>query len=235
MIALKNKPAVLQNKGFRWYLLTYSLFLLFGLVILLSVKYGDVVLFINGFSRMEWDRTADWITRIGLGSTMVIAALGFALYKLRYALMMLFNLALVGIVTGIFKNLLFPHIVRPLKYFEPEAFHRMVRLFDYNLLHSFPSGHSMTIFAMMSLLAYFSGKRAAGVLFVLIAVVVGLTRIYLLQHFFVDVYVGSVLGVLCTLTTIWMGDHVVRLNSRQFFEYPFLGSRLRRGLSIFSW
>jgi len=233
MINLISKFTSLENKGYRWYLIAYALFVFAGLIVLLSFHYGDVVLLVNKFSRMEWDRTADWITRIGLGSTMVIVSLGFALYKLRYTLMMLFDLALVGIVTGIFKNFLFPQIVRPMKYFEPEAFHRMVRLFDYNLLHSFPSGHSMTIFAMMSLLAYFSGKKMAGVLFVFVAIVVGLTRIYLLQHFFVDVYVGSILGVLCTMTTIWVGDYVVKLKARHFFQYPFLISRLRRSLTFF--
>lgn len=235
MNSIKSVPAVLRNNGFRWYLFVYSIFLVAGLIILLTANYGDVVLFVNRFSQMEWDRTVDWITRIGLGSTMVIVALGFALYKLRYTMMMLFNLALVGLVTGVSKNLLFPHIVRPMKYFEPEAFHRMVRLYDYNLLHSFPSGHSITIFAMMSLLAYLSGKKSAGVLFVLVAVVVGFTRIYLLQHFFIDVYVGSVLGVICTLTTIWMGDHVVKLKARHFFQNPILISRLRRSLSAFFW
>lgn len=224
---------MLVNNGFRWYLLVYAVFLLAGLLLLLTVNYGDIVLFVNQYSRMEWDRTVDWITRVGLGSTMAIAALGFALYRLRYALMMLFNLALIGLLTGICKNLLFANIVRPLKYFEPEVFHRMVRLFDYNLLHSFPSGHSMTIFAMMSLLAYFSGKRLAGALFVLVALVVGGTRIYLLQHFFVDVYVGSILGVLCTVFTIWLGDYVVKLRSRKTFQSPIVFHQLRRGISLF--
>ncbi len=229
------KFQVLENKGFRWFLLAYIFFLIAGLFVLALTSYGDVVLFINRFSRMEWDRTADWITRIGLGSTAVIVALGFALYKLRYTLMLLFNLALVGLLTGIFKNLLFSNIARPLKYFDPEAFHRMVRLFDYNLLHSFPSGHSMTIFAVMSLLAYFVGKKYAGLFFVYIAVVVGLTRIYLLQHFFIDVLAGSLLGIICTLTTIWLGDQVVKLNNRHLFENPFLVRQIRRSFSTFFW
>jgi len=225
----------LENNGLRWFLLSYIFFLIAGLFVLATTNYGDVVLYINQFSRMEWDRAVDWITRIGLGSTAVIVAIGFALYKLRYTLMILFNLALVGIVTGIFKNLLFPNVVRPLKYFEPEAFHRMVRLFDYNLLHSFPSGHSMTIFAMMSLLAYFADKKYAGVLFVYVAVIVGLTRIYLLQHFFIDVLAGSLLGLCCTFTTIWLGDYIIKLRSRHVFEHPFLVYQLRRSFSTFFW
>lgn len=235
MAGADNKFEVPGNTGLRFFLFTYGCFLIAGLFLVAMTSHGDVVLFINRFSRIEWDRAVDWITRIGLGSTAVIVALGFALYKLRYTLMLLFNLALVGIVTGIFKNLLFPDLVRPLKYFEPEAFHRMVHLYDYNLLHSFPSGHTMTIFATMSLLAYLIGKKYAGVVFVFIAVIVGLSRIYLLQHFFIDVLAGSFLGILCTLATIWLGDYIVKLKSRQFFQYPFFISQLRRSFSTFFW
>ena len=235
MNRFKTEHNLFRNAGLRWYVFSYAVFLVGGFVILMTVHYGDVVLFINKYSRMEWDRPVDWITRLGLGSTAVIIALGFALYKLRYSLMMLFNLALVGVTTGIFKNLLFPNSARPLKYFDPEVFHRMVRLTDYNLMHSFPSGHSITIFAIMSLLAYFTGKKYAGVLFVFVALIVALTRLYLCQHFFVDVYVGSVLGLLCTFTTIWVGDYVVKLKNRYVFEYPVLLHRFQRSFTAFFW
>ncbi|WP_372774138.1 phosphatase PAP2 family protein [Mangrovibacterium sp.] len=235
MKILNQEAKVFRNDGLRYYLLAYTIFILLGLVVLLTTNYGDVVLFINKYSRMEWDRAVDWITRIGLGSTMAIVAVGFALYKLRYSLMMLFNLALVGLVTALFKKLLFPDIVRPLKYFDPEAFHRMVQLTDYNLLHSFPSGHTMTIFAMMSLLAYFSGRNFVAVICVVVAIVVGFSRIYLCQHFFVDVYVGSMLGLICTGTTIWVGDYAIKLRSKHLFENPFLIRQAKRSFTAFFW
>ncbi len=221
------------NQGLRWFMAAFSVFLGIGLLFLIFVPYGDLVLFINQYSRMEWDLSVDWITRLGLGSTAVIVALGFAIYRLRYALMILFDLALVGIVTGLFKNVLFPHIVRPLKYFEPEAYFRMVKLFDYNLLHSFPSGHSMTIFALTSLLAYFANKSTTSVILVFSALLVAFTRLYLLQHFFVDIYVGAILGLICTFTTIWMGDYVVKLQARKTFQTPILLHQLRRSFNTF--
>ncbi len=222
-----------QNNGLRAYLYAFLLFLVVGAVCLIVLPYGEIVLWVNRHSAYEFDRLVDWITRIGLGSTMVIVSLGFALYKIRYSVMMLANLALVGLVTTLFKNLLFPHVVRPMKYFEPEVFHRMVHLQAYNLHHSFPSGHSMTIFAMMSLLAYFSGKRVVGYVCMFAAVIVGFTRIYLLQHFFVDVYAGAILGLACTFVTIWLGDSVMQLKQNNYFERPYVLNQLSRNLYSF--
>jgi membrane-associated phospholipid phosphatase len=42
---------------------------------------------------------------------------------------------------------------------------------------------------------YFKNKYVTG-LFMIIAILVGISRIYLLQHFFVDIYFGSIIGFL---------------------------------------
>lgn len=69
------------------------------------------------------------------------------------------------------------------------------------LLHSsFPSGHSQgafTFFCFLSLLL-FPKYRAFGFVFFLLALAVGYSRIYLAAHFFDDVYVGSIIGVVGT-------------------------------------
>ena len=44
----------------------------------------------------------------------------------------------------------------------------------------------------------FTKKKPLGILFFLLAVIVGLSRIYLSQHFFMDIYFGSIVGVVIT-------------------------------------
>jgi membrane-associated phospholipid phosphatase len=62
---------------------------------------------------------------------------------------------------------------------------------------SFPSGHTLSAFAVFSLLAFYSGKKGIWVVsFLLLAVLVGLSRIYLRQHFVEDVCMGAALGTL---------------------------------------
>ena len=64
-------------------------------------------------------------------------------------------------------------------------------------MNSLPSGHTMAAFAFFSLMAFcIRDKRLGAVLAFLAALLTGLSRIYLVQHFEEDVLLGAVLGVL---------------------------------------
>ncbi len=69
------------------------------------------------------------------------------------------------------------------------------------LLHSgFPSGHSQGAFSFFCFLSLILvGKnRKLGVLFFMLALAAGYSRIYLTAHFFEDVYAGSIFGTVVT-------------------------------------
>lgn len=59
--------------------------------------------------------------------------------------------------------------------------------------YSFPSGHAATAFAAAVILSYFDKKRKW--FYYLIASLIGLSRIYLFCHFFLDVVGGAVIGI----------------------------------------
>jgi len=60
---------------------------------------------------------------------------------------------------------------------------------------SFPSGHTLTAFAFACVCLFLSKKTYPAIIALLIAMLVGYSRIYLFQHFPRDVFVGGVLGV----------------------------------------
>lgn len=70
---------------------------------------------------------------------------------------------------------------------------------------SFPSGHTTTFFALfftLSLIAMtdrWRGRYLWSLLFFLLAVVGAYSRIYLSQHFALDVFAGMAVAILCTL------------------------------------
>lgn len=77
--------------------------------------------------------------------------------------------------------------------------------------HSFPSGHTSTFFVFFTccalLLTYYNYKKTAKkrlfsalslVIIVLLAALGGYSRIYLSQHFLIDVFVGSIIGTTVT-------------------------------------
>ena len=69
---------------------------------------------------------------------------------------------------------------------------------------SFPSGHSTTVFALATMLALFEKNKKWNILYLLGALGVGYSRIYLGQHFLGDVLVGSGLGMLVAVLVYWL-------------------------------
>ena len=79
---------------------------------------------------------------------------------------------------------------------------------------SFPSGHTTTAFAILVLAGLISGKRWITFLLILLAWMVGLSRVYLSQHFLMDILAGSFIGLLSALLFYW---YFQRIN-RQWLE-----------------
>jgi membrane-associated phospholipid phosphatase len=69
---------------------------------------------------------------------------------------------------------------------------------------SFPSGHTCTAFCLFCFLAFILTPRYKwlGLVFFILAMAVGYSRIYLAAHFFLDVYVGSIIGVIFTILVV---------------------------------
>ena len=67
--------------------------------------------------------------------------------------------------------------------------------------HSFPSNHSINSFAAMSFLSFFVGARP---LLLLIAFLIGYSRIYVGVHHPLDVGVGAILGLAFSYLIFWL-------------------------------
>ena len=62
---------------------------------------------------------------------------------------------------------------------------------------SFPSGHTLSAFAVFSLLSFFASNSKRQIfLFLSLAILVAASRVYLIQHFIEDVWMGSLIGVM---------------------------------------
>ena len=85
---------------------------------------------------------------------------------------------------------------------------------------SFPSGHATIIFSLVILFIYsFKIKNIFyKFLLIVLALLVSFSRIYLFQHFFVDVYFGALIGTLITFYTIYIFEKY-DLNNKQPFKF----------------
>ena len=173
---------------------------------ILFLEKGAILLAINKISNKNLDRFFLVVTDVGLGSFVAIVGVLFSLYKFRWSLLVLISLAWVGIFTNIFKRMLFSGQTRPFHRLMYDDFYRFIHDAPLIYFSSFPSGHTMTVFAFCSMLSYMLKRKMLGILFFVLAVVVGISRVYLLQHFFIDIYFGSILGIVSTLLAIWIVD-----------------------------
>ena len=74
--------------------------------------------------------------------------------------------------------------------------------------NSFPSGHTNSAFAFAIALCMAAPKRWMKIAAVCLAVVMGLSRLYVGVHFPTDVLVGAVIGSLCGLLGAWIAKIV---------------------------
>jgi membrane-associated phospholipid phosphatase len=120
---------------------------------------------------------------------------GLLFVRYRYALMFLSALLIKTILVQVLKQIIFPDIERPFIYFNQMTDLHIVSGVKLLSSHSFPSGHSTSVFCLGVLLALIIKRNYWSILFVLLAILTAYSRIYLGQHFSVDVYSGSIIGI----------------------------------------
>ena len=70
------------------------------------------------------------------------------------------------------------------------------------LSYSFPSGHTTSSFAVAGVLAKYFKKYALG--FLSLASLIAFSRLYLYVHYPTDILAGTVLGLICSKTVIYL-------------------------------
>jgi membrane-associated phospholipid phosphatase len=176
--------------------------LLGGLYLGLSDK-TDAIFFFSENRSPLLDSAFRFITKLGEGPMYFLFGIGALAIRLRYTL----TIAFTGLSVMAFSHGLktWFAIDRPAAYFAKLNLTDQLHFVPGVELHtgatSFPSGHAMSGFALYSLLAFMlpSAKRYAFPLF-LLALLVAISRIYLVQHFWPDVYVGGIVGTGLAMT-----------------------------------
>ena len=78
---------------------------------------------------------------------------------------------------------------------------------------SFPSGHATTAFTLFTCLALIVPNKLLKILFFAIAALAAYSRIYISQHWLVDIFAGSIIGV-----TIATGFYFIFIKSSSFSD-----------------
>ncbi len=188
-----------ENAFFLW---GFLLFFTAGMLWLFNIQQGDEILYFSNRRSAFGDFFFKYFTRMGEGILFLFAFLAFLLIRYRTAIYIPLLGIAVMLLSALFKNWFAQP--RPYKYFE--ELNRLDQLtfvegaYVNKGLSSFPSGHTMAAFALYAFLAFVApSKKGLALLLLLIAVLVGISRIYLVQHFLQDVLSGGFLGVLLAI------------------------------------
>ncbi len=177
----------------------YVCLLFLGALILITGDKGDTVLFINQYHTPLLDQVFTYWTYLGDGWIFALVLIISLFVKYYNTLLLTATIVIQTSVVQIFKHILLPDIVRPRLFFVDDVLLNYVAGVDVHGYHAFPSGHTATAFAIVAFLVVTVKNTTVTMLAFFLAFGVALSRMYLLQHFLVDVYFGSIIGVISVL------------------------------------
>ena len=189
----------------RLFLSGLFLFLVIALIGLIGWQQGAWLWFFNENRTLAGDTFFRITTKAGEEWAFILVAFLLAFVRFRSALAIPVLAFFVTLVSATSKALFRQPC--PLAYFRGLELDDQLNLIEgvrvnASQVSSFPSGHTMAGFALFAFLAFaWPGRRktAMGLFCLFMALAVGLSRIYLVQHFLKDVALGAVLGALVAL------------------------------------
>ncbi|KXX67184.1 phosphatase PAP2 family protein [Flammeovirga sp. SJP92] len=164
-----------------------------------------MVHFFNGNRTTFWDYFFKYTTDLGHGICLIPVLLLVFYYKKEFWPVVIVASALHGILVPLFKKVIFAgstFSMRPAALHGAESFNQILDIpFHYH--HSLPSGHTTTAFVIGGIIMLLLPNWKGITLGLLYGIVVAISRMYLVQHFFIDVAAGGILG-LSSVLVAWM-------------------------------
>lgn len=185
----------------RLFFVPYLIVLIACFSIKLIYTRHDVYFAINEHYYSWGDFIFPYITNLGTGWVVAPLVVYFLLTNYRKLLLFATSFALSGIIVQVAKRIV--HAPRPKVYFATELskihFVKGIVILTNN---SFPSGHTVSAFTMAAVLAYMAVNKRWGFIYLLLAMLVAYSRMYLSEHFLEDVMAGSIIGVVSSM--LWL-------------------------------
>lgn len=114
-------------------------------------------------------------------------------------------LAFTGLLSYLFKIHLYPNSPRPRKLLADDNLIHMLEWIHINSEHSFPSGHTLMAVTCATILAFFFQKNIKILIALwILASLAGLSRVYLFQHFFIDVATSILIALFVSSSLIYL-------------------------------
>lgn len=182
---------------------TYFFFLVIGVAFFFYQENGGFVLGLNRIHNIALNYFFRFWTYGGDGVFFAIVAVWLLFTRRNYGYVYLLIGAIQGAISFFMKQVLFAGSPRPKVFFEDRQVLNFVEGVDVLSFNSFPSGHTITAFSIACFIALMLQNTRWSFFLALGAVLVGISRVYLVQHFLIDIIAGSLIGVVVS-TSIYI-------------------------------
>lgn len=178
------------------YYIVGGVFMIVLLVACLALERGWMVTWFSENRSPFGDAFFEYATYLGDGLFAVGVILIAGLVRARNWIVIGLGTGLAGGLAQFFKRVVFDDVVRPSTWADQMSIPFIpVDGVALNGYFSFPSGHTATAFALFLGLALLRPGHVTGTILVLAAIIVGISRVYLGQHFAEDVVGGAFVGM----------------------------------------
>jgi membrane-associated phospholipid phosphatase len=190
----------------KWFYIPYVFIIMVCLFFVVQFSRADIHLWLNRFHSQFFDIFFKYITELGNGICLIFLLIIMCFTKFRYGLLLVVVFLVSGLVVQLLKHFVFYDIARPLMMFQTFTSFHWVEGVKRLCCHSFPSGHSATAFGFYSCFAMISKKKWIKIAMFVLACLVAYSRVYLSQHFLIDIMAGSLIGTITAIACYtWIG------------------------------
>ncbi len=175
-------------------IVTFFLFVLVSIFLLANYSKKELHLAYNAYHSDFWDLFFKYLTYLGDGAMFGVLIVFFFFLNKRMSKVFVLAGVLTLLLTHLFKKIIFKGIPRPVKLIGEESLH-LIKGVKIAMWNSFPSGHTTAAFAIFTILILYHKKKSLQYLWIILAILIGVSRVYLSQHFWVDIFAGAFLGV----------------------------------------
>lgn len=190
----------------RYFIFLLLLFAVAGGVVIATVPKGNLELWVNNHHTPFADTFFYYVTAIGNGWFYFAVVISLLFSTKRNFLICAVTGILCSVVTSTLKFLVFTGTPRPATFFKDTVTLHFVEGTPILYSGSFPSGHSISVFALFCLLSYMFRRKSLQFIFFLIALLAIFSRVYLLAHFKEDIYAGAIIGSLTAMLVVFAAE-----------------------------
>ncbi len=180
------------------FLFLYFVIIAYSSFYLLNFEKAALHLKINTLVGIPFfDSFFKYITYLGDGIFAALITFIFLFFNIRQGVFILLSYIASGLTSAYLKNYVFdinrPHFV--FTYFIKNSQIKYIDGIDMIALNSFPSGHATTSFAIFISLALLSKSQIIKICCLALAILGAFSRVYLSQHWLIDITIGSLIGL----------------------------------------